>query len=239
MRDHITPSARDYDKIAYARNLTQGLYLALGTKGRITMKLVIISGFLGSGKTTLLLGLVRRLTSENGFDFVILENEVGEISIDGAFLEKQGLQVKELYSGCVCCQLAGDLVVTLRDIKEALDPDCVILEASGLARVENILKTLDKYYQELEGTFIVSLADLERFELYLDEPMPFVTNQLKLADLVVLNKTDSGDGELADTLKAKLAELNHGAEVIGISALEGSNLDLVAERLGAWMRTTS
>ena len=203
------------------------------------MKLVIISGFLGSGKTTLLLGLVRRLTSEDGFDLVILENEVGEISIDGAFLEKQGLQVKELYSGCVCCQLAGDLVVTLKDIKEVLHPDCVILEASGLARVENIIDTLDKYYGELEGTLIVSLADLERFELYLEEPMPFVINQLKHADLVVLNKIDSGDGELAAALRARLGELNGEAEVIEVSALEGSNLDLVAERLGAWMRTTS
>jgi len=203
------------------------------------MKLVIISGFLGSGKTTLLLGLVRRLTSDNGFKFVILENEVGEISIDGAFLEQQGLQVKELYSGCVCCQLAGDLVVSLKEIKEVLDPDCVILEATGLARVENILSTLDKYYKELEGTMIVSLADLERFELYIEEPMPFVINQLKLADLVVLNKIDSGDGELAATLKTRLGELNGEAEVIEVSALEGSNLDLVAERLGAWMRTTS
>jgi G3E family GTPase len=203
------------------------------------MKLVIVSGFLGSGKTTLLLGLVRRLTSEDGFKIVILENEVGEISIDGAFLEKQGLQVKELYSGCVCCQLAGDLVVTLKDIKEALHPDCVILEASGLARVENIMDTLDRYYRELEGTLVVSLADVERFELYLEEPIPFVINQLKHADLVVLNKIDSGDSELAAALKKRLGELNGEAEVIEVSALEGSNLDLVAERLGAWMRTTS
>ncbi|RJP35158.1 MAG: cobalamin biosynthesis protein P47K [Actinobacteria bacterium] len=203
------------------------------------MKLIIISGFLGSGKTTLLLGLVRRLTSGNGCDFVILENEVGEIGIDGVFLEKQGLQVKELYSGCVCCQLAGDLVVTLREIKDVLDPDGVILEASGLAKVESILDTLDRYYGELEGTMVISLADLERFELYQEEPMPFVINQIRYADLVVLNKTDSGDGELTATMAAKLAELNPDAEVIGVSALEGSNLDLVAERLGTWMRTTS
>lgn len=203
------------------------------------MKLAIISGFLGSGKTTLLLGLVRKLTAADGFDFVILENEVGEISIDGALFERQGLRVKELYSGCVCCQLAGDLVVTLREIKDVLDPDCVILEASGLAKVESILETLKKYYGELEGTLVLTLADLERFELYLEEPMPFVINQLKHADLVVLNKTDSAGSELATTLARRLAELNPGAEVIAVSALDGSNLDLVAERLGTWMRTTS
>lgn len=203
------------------------------------MRLVIVTGFLGSGKTTLLLGLTRKLISDNGLNLVILENEVGEISVDGAYLELQGLQVKELYSGCVCCQLAGDLVVTLREIKEALDPDCVFLEASGLARVGNILQTLDKYSREVEEVFIVSLADSERHELYLEEPMPFVVNQLERADLLVLNKTDNAGGELVETLEKRLAEMNPDAEVIMIAALHGTNLDRVAERISAWMHMTS
>jgi G3E family GTPase len=203
------------------------------------VRLIIISGFLGSGKTTLLLGLVRRLVSEDGLQFVILENEVGEIGIDGAFLEKQGLQVKELYSGCVCCQLAGDLVVTLRDIAETLDPDAVVLEASGLARVESIQETLDKYYRDLEGVLVVTLADLERHELYLEEPIPFVTNQIRRADLVVLNKSDSGGDELACAVEERLAALNPQAALVRVSALRGDNLDVVAGRVSAWMRTTS
>ncbi len=203
------------------------------------MKLIVITGFLGSGKTTFLLGLVKYLLREDGLDCVILENEVGEISIDGAYLEKQGLRVRELFSGCVCCQLAGDLVVTLRDIEAALDPDCVLLEASGLARVERILGTLDRYCPELEAPLVVSLADVERPELYLEEPMPFVVNQLKHADLAILNKTDSGDGGLIATLEARLREMNPRAEVLGVSALDGSNLGLAAEKVLAWMRTTS
>jgi G3E family GTPase len=203
------------------------------------MRLIIISGFLGSGKTTLLLGLVRKLISEDGMEFVILENEVGEISIDGAFLEKQGLRVKELYSGCVCCQLAGDLVVTLREIKDAIDPDAVILEASGLARVESILETLDKYYRELEGVLVITLADLERHELYLEEPIPFVINQINRADLVLLNKTDSGGDDLVTALEERLAALNPEAALIKISALQGDNLDLVAGRVNTWMHTNS
>ena len=203
------------------------------------MKLIIISGFLGSGKTTLLLGLVRELASGKDLEFVILENEIGEISIDGALLEKQGLQVRELFSGCVCCQLAGDLVVTLRDIDTALHPDGVILEASGLARVEAILETLKKYYPELDGVMVVSLADLERHELYLEEPIPFVINQIKLADLVVLNKTDSGNDDLVQALEEKLTAISPQASLIKVSALHGSNLALVAQRVGAWMRTTS
>lgn len=203
------------------------------------MQLVIITGFLGSGKTTLLLGLTKKLMSEGGLDLVILENEVGEIGIDGAYLELQGLQVKELYSGCVCCQLAGDLVVTLREIKAAFDPDCVFLEASGLARVESILETLDKYSREVEKVLIVSLADVERHELYLEEPMPFVINQLEQADLLVLNKADSGGSELVEALERRLAEINPDAEVIMVAALHGTNLDRVAERISTWMHTIS
>lgn len=200
------------------------------------MRLIIVSGFLGSGKTTLLLELVRRLASADGLRFVILENEVGEISVDGALLSGQGLQVRELFSGCVCCQLAGDLVVALREIASTLDPDCVILEASGLARVENILETLGRYCRELEGTMVITLADLERHELYLEEPIPFVANQLRRADLVVLNKADSGDGGLAAAVERRVAELNQAAAVVKASALEGTNLDLVAERVRSWMR---
>ncbi|MDD3718979.1 MAG: GTP-binding protein [Actinomycetota bacterium] len=203
------------------------------------MRLMIVSGFLGSGKTTFLLGLVGRLTSASGREFVILENEVGEIGVDGVLLEREGLQVRELYSGCVCCQLAGDLVVTLREIGTALNPDCVILEASGLARVESILETLDKYCRELDAVMVITLADLERHELYLEEAMPFVVNQVKHADLVVLNKTDSGEDGLIAALESRLAELNPEAEVVKASALRGVNLDLVTDKVKAWMRTTS
>ena len=108
--------------------------------------------------------------------------------------------MKELFSGCVCCQLAGDLVVTLREIKAALDPDCVFLEASGLARMESILDTLDRVLPgSSDKPLVITLADLERPELFLEEPIPFVINQLKPADLVILNKADTGHPELVET----------------------------------------
>lgn len=203
------------------------------------MRLIIVTGFLGSGKTTFLLGLVRRLISSDGLRFAILENEVGEISIDGAYLEMQGLQVKELFSGCVCCQLAGDLVVTLRDIHATLDPDCVLLEASGLARIESIRDTLDKYCAEVGSPLVITLVDLERPELFLGEPIPFVVNQVRLADLLVLNKVDAGDPDLAGALKAKLVDVNPRAEMIAASSLRETNLEGAAESVLAWMRTTS
>ncbi len=203
------------------------------------MKLIIVSGFLGSGKTTFLLGLAKRLAGEDGLDFVILENEAGEVSIDGPYLEGQGLQVRELFSGCVCCQLAGDLVVSMREIKAALDPAGVILEASGLARVESILDTLGKYYHELEAPLVISLADLERSELYLEDPMPFVINQLKHADIALLNKADRGETGLLEAMENRLQEINPHAEVVRISALDGTNLDVVAEKVQEWMLRTS
>ncbi|MBC7229910.1 MAG: cobalamin biosynthesis protein P47K [Actinobacteria bacterium] len=203
------------------------------------MKLIIVSGFLGSGKTTFLLGLAKRLAGEDGLDFVILENEAGEVSIDGSYLVGQGLRVRELFSGCVCCQLAGDLVVSMREIKADLDPAGVILEASGLARVESILDTLGKYYRELEAPLVISLADLERSELYLEVPMPFVINQLKHADIVLLNKADRGDTGLLEATENRLREINPRAEVVRVSALDGTNLDVAAERVRAWMLRTS
>ncbi len=147
--------------------------------------------------------------------------------------------MKELSSGCVCCQRSGDLVVMLREIKAALDPDCVFLEASGLARAESILQTLDRYAEDLDKPLVLSLADLERSELYLEEPMPFVINQLKPADLVILNKTDRDHDELAEIMEKKLREINPQAEIIGVSSLDGTNLDRVAERVGRWIHTTS
>lgn len=109
------------------------------------MKLVILTGFLGTGKTTMLLAVICYLVSENGRKFVIVESEVGEIGIDGTHLVSEGLDVRELFAGCVCCQLAGILVSTLNEIKDAIDPDSVFVETPGIAVPVNFLKTVDKY----------------------------------------------------------------------------------------------
>ncbi len=199
------------------------------------MKLVIIGGFLGSGKTTLLAGLITGLLSWGTRDLVILENEVGEVSVDGPYLRSRGLNVRELYSGCVCCQLAGDLVTTLSELKETLRPRCVFLEASGVARLENILEVLDKYSRDVEGTLVISLADSERLDLLLETVTPLVHSQLKAADIVVLNKIDTLDGTALEERLNTLRGINPGAEVLPVSALKGDNLENLTERVGAWL----
>ncbi len=199
------------------------------------MKLVIIGGFLGSGKTTLLAGLVSGLLDRGVRDLVILENEVGEVSVDGPYLRSRGLNVRELYSGCVCCQLAGDLVTTLSELKEALRPRCVFLEASGVARLEKLLEVLNRYGRDVDGTLVISLADSERLDLLMETVTPLVLSQLRAADIVVLNKIDTLDeAALLERLKA-LKEIRPDVELLPLSALEGRNLDILTEMVGSWM----
>ena len=196
------------------------------------MKLVMLTGFLGAGKTTLLLQLVRALTSGNDRRFVILENEVGEVGIDGSYLESQGLKVQELFSGCICCQLSADLVTTLNRLQETFAPDGVLLEPSGMAVPGRILETVAKYCKVVDEVLVVSIVDAERYGLLLEAGMPLVINQIEPAQVVAVNKIDiMGEEELAD-ITAKVRKVNPGADIVQVSALEGTNLEELAERVG-------
>ncbi len=201
------------------------------------MKLVIITGFLGSGKTTLLLALLKDLSSDGGRNLVVLENEVGEVGIDGAYLETHGLKVKELYSGCVCCQLAGSLVTTLSELREALDPECVFLETSGLANIQNIMGTMEKYCEVVgpDEILTIALLDIERSELIFEHDIPVIQNQVKMADVLALNKTDTGEAGEAETAAAELERMNPDAFVVPMSAAEGENLAPILDRLREWI----
>ena len=196
------------------------------------MKLVMLTGFLGSGKTTLLLELVRALTSGDDRKFVILENEVGEVGIDGSYLESQGLKVKELFSGCICCQLAADLVTTLNQLQETFAPDAVFLEPSGMAVPSNILDTVDKYCKVVEEVLVVSIVDAERYGILLEAGMPLVIKQIEPAQVVVVSKIDLiSEDELADIM-SKVRKVNPGADIFKISVPVGTNLDTLTERIG-------
>ena len=105
------------------------------------MRLLLISGFLGSGKTTLLLEIARRLAAGSQ-KIAIIENEVGEVGIDGQYLRREGLEVQEMFGGCVCCTLSVDLVTTLKKLDRLVRPETVILEATGIARPGDIVPTV-------------------------------------------------------------------------------------------------
>ncbi len=198
------------------------------------MRLIIITGFLGSGKTTLLLGLVRGLQAYNPGRCVVLENEVGEIDIDGSYLAGQGLEVRELFAGCVCCQLAGSLVSTLEEIESTLAPEAVFLEASGMADPRRLLQTVDRYGQMVGKRMVISLADMERLDLLLEVAEPMIRAQVEPADILVLNKADLASAEEASRATSRIAPLSPHAEILNVSASHGTGVEGLVEKVWNW-----
>ncbi len=198
------------------------------------MKLIILTGFLGSGKTTLLLEMVRGLLARQPARYVVLENEVGEVDVDGSYLSGQGLEVRELFAGCVCCQLAGALVPTLEEIESSLHPDAVFMEASGMANAHSIVDALDRYCRIIEKRLVVSLADLDRLEMLLEIARPLITSQLEPAQVVLLTKSDLVNPNETQKAAERIAQINPNAEIIGVSALRGEGIGDLIEWMWRW-----
>ncbi len=188
------------------------------------MKLLLISGFLGSGKTTLLLQIARRLAAASQ-KVAIIENEVGEIGIDGQYLRREGLEVQEMFGGCVCCTLAVDLVTTLRKLEESVQPDRVILEATGVARPGDIVPTVRQYASMVDEIQVLVLVDGPRYEMLLEVMNPLVTAQIGAADVVAINKIDEMDEAGVDRIRRSVKDLNEKTRVVAISAEQQINLE--------------
>lgn len=188
------------------------------------MKLLLISGFLGSGKTTLLLQIARRLAAASQ-KVAIIENEVGEIGIDGQYLRREGLEVQEMFGGCVCCTLAVDLVTTLRKLEESVQPDRVILEATGVARPGDIVPTVRQYASMVDEIKVLILVDGPRYEMLLEVMNPLVTAQIGAADVVAINKIDEMDEAGVDRIRRSVKDLNEKTRVVAISAEQQINLE--------------
>ena len=196
------------------------------------MDLLLISGFLGSGKTTMVLSTIDEITKRKHKKVVVIVNDFGKIGIDGKVMEKYGLKVREMPSGCICCTLGSDLLTTLRDVAEAFKPDLVVIEPTGVADPEAIHGTLKLYVgPPIESTKIVIIVDSERFEVIakaLDRPL---RNQLKAAQVIILNKMDRVSPEALASIEAKIRSYGVTARIIPASATEGSNLDKVVEAM--------
>ncbi len=182
------------------------------------MKLVIICGLLGSGKTTFLLRLARS-TKKIFPNIVIIENEAGEVGIDGYYLDYEGLQVQELYSGCVCCTLSADLVSTLGKVRNLYRPDLVMVEVSGIARPGNVVETLQRYAKGISGIKVISIIDASRYKVFHEMLLPLLTANVKAADVAVVNKTDKVDPSVVEGIIADLQVLKKGISVKTVSAL--------------------
>ena len=188
------------------------------------MKLLLISGFLGSGKTTLLLQIARRLAAASQ-KVAIIENEVGEIGIDGQYLRREGLEVQEMFGGCICCTLSVDLITTLKKLAQSFGPERVILEATGIARPGDIVPTVRKYASMVDEIQVLVLVDGPRYEMLLEVMNPLVTAQIGAADVVAINKIDEMDEAGVDRIRRSVKDLNEKTRVVAISAEQQINLE--------------
>lgn len=190
------------------------------------MKILLVGGFLGSGKTSFILKLAHHLIEDRGIgNIVILENEIGEISVDDKVLKGAGYQVKGLFSGCVCCTLAGELPSTVRQIERDINPDWMIMEATGVAFPYSIKENL----QGVLGMDcrIICLADAQRWKRLYRAMANLFEFQLKDADVVLVNKADLVDeAALAEVMEAVKA-INGEAEVVSSCANESIPVELV------------
>ena len=174
-------------------------------------KIDIFSGFLGAGKTT----LIRKLIAEGykGEKLVLIENEFGEIAIDGGFLKDAGVEITEMNSGCICCTLVGDFTKALKKVMEDFAPDRIIIEPSGVGKLSDVAKAVEK----VEGAHIgakVTVVDAGKCRMYMRNFGEFFNDQVENADLIVLSRTDTA-GETKTTAAVELLKgLNDHAGLI-------------------------
>lgn len=181
------------------------------------MKLLIIGGFLGSGKTTLLMALARKWSTD-GRRIAIIENEVGEIGIDGAYMRQQGLEVQELFGGCICCTLAASLVPTIEQLQKLHQPDTIILEATGVARPGDIVSNVKGYASTVDQIFVLTIVDAARYEMFSDMMAPLFEAQVKPADILGISKLECSDATNLEDIKKGIQPLNPKASIIPIDA---------------------
>ena len=177
-------------------------------------KVDIISGFLGAGKTT----LIKKLLSEafQGDKLVLIENEFGEVSVDGGFLRESGIQVSELSSGCICCTLVGDFTEALKQVYAQYHPDRILIEPSGVAKLSDVVAAIEDAVQavpELKLNGFVDVVDATRVKVYLKN-IPEYSNQVASAGTIVLSRTQKLTQEKLEAAVALLREKNATAAVI-------------------------
>lgn len=201
------------------------------------MQLLIISGFLGSGKTSILMPFVKQLTSK-GKIVAIIENEIGEKGVDDLYLREHGLYVKEIYHGCICCNLRTDLISSLLELERDYQPDVIVMEPTGVADPNLIMSSISGYPGKLESTTMVSVVDAERFEDILDLKIPLTIDGMKCADLIALNKIDLITSENLATLNSQIKSINPDSPVRNVSAHDEKLLESLFELIESKLFST-
>ena len=181
------------------------------------MNILVVGGFLGSGKTSFILQLAHHMIDTLGISGVaILENEVGEYSVDDKLLRGSGLQVQTLFSGCVCCTLAGELPTSIKRIRSELDPEWLIMEATGMAFPGSVRDNL-KWTLGMDCR-ICALADAKRWKRLVAAMGELVHGQLEHADVILVNKADTVDEAALREIVAAAQSIRPDAPVFPISA---------------------
>ena len=174
-------------------------------------KVDIFSGFLGAGKTT----LIKKLISDgyNGQKLVLIENEFGQIGIDGGFLKESGINITEMNSGCICCSLVGDFGTALKDVIEQFAPDRILIEPSGVGKLSDVVAAVKR----VEGTEIcgtVTVIDASKCRIYLKNFKEFYENQIKYAGTIILSRTGNIAQDKLDQAIALIREINDHSQII-------------------------
>ena len=179
-------------------------------------KIDVISGFLGAGKTTLIKALLADALA--GQQVVLIENEFGEIGIDGGFLKEAGIEIKEMNSGCICCSLVGDFGTALKEVVETYHPDRIIIEPSGVGKLSDVIHAIEDNASEagLELNSAATVVDVTKCRIYLKNFGEFFRNQVQAAGTIILSRmdTEKATPEKVEEAIRLLRELNPGATII-------------------------
>ena len=178
-------------------------------------KIDIVSGFLGAGKTTLIKKMVKE--AYQGEKLVLIENEFGEISIDGGFLKDAGIQISEMSSGCICCSLVGDFGKALREVKEQFQPDRILIEPSGVGKLSDVIVAVENTVADIPDmklNSVVTVADAGTVKVYMKNFGEFYNNQIEAAGTIILSRTQKLTQEKLEAAAALLREKNPTAAIL-------------------------
>ena len=179
-------------------------------------KIDIFSGFLGAGKTTLIKKLIAEAYS--GEKLVLIENEFGEINIDGGFLKESGIEISEMSAGCICCSLVGDFNKALKEVVAQFHPDRILIEPSGVGKLSDVIvaveRTVDECPGELKLNSYVTVADASKVKVYMKNFGEFYNNQIEAAGTIILSRTQKLSQEKLEAAAAMLREKNPDAAIL-------------------------
>ena len=196
------------------------------------VKIDIISGFLGAGKTT----LIKKLLKEafEGEQVVLIENEFGEIGIDGGFLKDAGIEIREMNSGCICCSLVGDFGASLKEVVEKYHPDRILIEPSGVGKLSDVIKAVQGVEEDVDIQLnsYTTVVDAKKCKMYMRNFGEFFDNQVQYAGAIIMSRTDIVDEKKAMESMELLRSINEKAAIITtpIEKLDGKKILEVMEQ---------